>query len=235
MLMPALFTSTSTPPISRTASAKAACTCCRFETSASSAAARFGSSRWIFRRASASRSSTHTTDPSSRNRAAVAAPIPLAPPVIKTRFAFSPRTHTSTKENRADQDTCLPANTPSSPNLRSSAHSAISAVNQDRCELDTPSANLPHRVEHRPIHPLHHRAWTIAQLRPCRLAANLLDLHFDVLNRTNRQLRSLHRVEQVRPSRIDRNSALGHHHVNHLARPRHRRDFIHDHGNTIAE
>src|ERR1019366_9284269 len=96
---------------------KAACTCCRFETSASSAAARLGSSRKIFRRASASRSSTHTTDPSSRNRAAVAAPMPLAPPVTRTRFAFSPRTHTSRKENRADQDTCLPAIPPSSANL----------------------------------------------------------------------------------------------------------------------
>src|SRR5208337_1027971 len=117
MLMPALFTNTSTPPMSRIASARAACTCFRFETSASSAPARLGSSRWIFRPPSASRSSTHTTDPSSRNRAAVAAPMPLAPPVIRIRFALSPRNRTSTQKNRADQDTCLPAIPPSSPNF----------------------------------------------------------------------------------------------------------------------
>jgi hypothetical protein len=47
----------------------------------------------------------------------VAAPMPLAPPVIRIRFALNPRKHTSEKENRADQDTCLPANVPSLPEL----------------------------------------------------------------------------------------------------------------------
>ena len=51
----------------------------------------FPSSPLIRSQAAASRSNTQTRDPSSRNRAAVAAPIPLAPPVIKTRLSFSPR------------------------------------------------------------------------------------------------------------------------------------------------
>src|SRR5580658_10403303 len=39
----------------------------------------------------ASRSRMQTFEPSSRKRAAVAAPIPLAPPVIRTRLSFRPR------------------------------------------------------------------------------------------------------------------------------------------------
>src|SRR5580658_2754632 len=39
----------------------------------------------------ASRSRVQTCEPSSRKRAAVAAPIPLAPPVIRTRLSFRPR------------------------------------------------------------------------------------------------------------------------------------------------
>src|ERR1035437_714247 len=97
------------------------------------------------------------------------------------------------------------------------------------------SATLPHRVQHRPIDPLHHRARTIAQLRPRRLAADFLDFRLDVLNRTNRQLPSPHRVEQVRAPRIDRNSTVGRDHVNHLPPPRHRRNLVHDYGNAIAE
>src|SRR5579862_9297084 len=94
MLMPALLTSTSTPPMRRTASAYADCTCFKFETSASSTPLRPGSSCKMLLRASASRSSIETTEPSSRKRAAAAAPIPLAPP--------------PDQKKRADQDTCLP-------------------------------------------------------------------------------------------------------------------------------
>src|SRR5882672_10217879 len=39
----------------------------------------------------ASRSRMQTCEPSSKNRAAVAAPIPLAPPVMRTRLSFRPR------------------------------------------------------------------------------------------------------------------------------------------------
>src|SRR5579863_1960663 len=91
MLMPALLIRTSTPPMRRTASSNAACTCLRFETSASTVPARSGNCFWISSRPLASRSSTHTAEPSSRKRAAVAAPMPLAPPVIKTRLPFKPR------------------------------------------------------------------------------------------------------------------------------------------------
>src|SRR5258707_1221891 len=70
------------------------------------------------------------------------------------------------------------------------------------------SATLPYRIQHRPIHPLHHGARTIAQLRPRWLAADFFDFRLDVTNRTDRQLRSLDRIEQVRAPRIDRNSAL---------------------------
>src|SRR5580693_4510985 len=91
MLMPALFTSTSTPSIRRMASANAASTCIRSVTSAMIASPRAGNSCLMRPQAAASRSITHTRDPSSRNRAAVAAPIPLAPPVISTRLSFNPR------------------------------------------------------------------------------------------------------------------------------------------------
>ena len=97
MLIPALLMRTSTPPMSWMASAKADCTCSRSETSAAIAPLRDGISREILLRASASRSRMQTTEPSSRKRAAVAAPIPLAPPVIRIRFAFSPRTRASPK------------------------------------------------------------------------------------------------------------------------------------------
>src|SRR5215469_3131999 len=98
--MPALLMSTSTPPIMRTALANADSTCCRLETSASSVPARSGSSRWMRWRAAASRSSTQTAEPSSRNRAAVAAPIPLAPPVTSTRLSSSPRMGLSSRAVR---------------------------------------------------------------------------------------------------------------------------------------
>src|SRR5579863_9810947 len=91
MLMPALLIRTSTPPMRRTASSNAACTCLRFETSASTVPARSGNCFWISSRPLASRSSTHTAEPSSRKRAAVAAPMPLAPPVMSTRLPSSPR------------------------------------------------------------------------------------------------------------------------------------------------
>src|SRR5580692_2761903 len=91
MLMPALLINTLTPPMMRSASSNAASTCLRLETSAASTPAKPGRCRRILSFALASRSSTHTAEPSSRKRAAVAAPIPLAPPVIKTRLPFKPR------------------------------------------------------------------------------------------------------------------------------------------------
>src|SRR3984885_4041546 len=91
MLMPALLISTSTPSISRIASANAASTCIRSVTSAIIASLSCGNSRRICSQPLSSRSSTHTRDPSSKNRSAVAAPIPLAPPVIRTRLSLSPR------------------------------------------------------------------------------------------------------------------------------------------------
>src|SRR5258708_11801727 len=95
MLMPALLMTTSTPPINRTASANAAWTCFRSDTSAARTPASPANSSSSLRRASGLWSSTQTADPSARKRAAVAAPMPLAPPVISTRFDCNPRTRTS--------------------------------------------------------------------------------------------------------------------------------------------
>src|ERR1700758_760020 len=91
MLMPAVLVSTSIAPRARTASANAASTCIRSVTSAMMASEIPGCCRRLASHASASRSRMQTCEPSSRNRAAVAAPIPLAPPVIRMRLSFRPR------------------------------------------------------------------------------------------------------------------------------------------------
>ena len=68
-----------------------------------------------------------------------------------------------------------------------------------------------------------------------RSAANLKDLALDVLDRTDRQLRSFHRIQQILPSRIDGNSPLSDYDVDQFAGTGERGHFVHDHGNAIAE
>src|SRR5262245_38978366 len=89
-LMPALLIVTSTPPRSRSTSRNAPSTAAASATSAGRTPASFGSLARRARPPASSRSITTTREPSSRNRSTVAAPIPLAPPVITTRLPARP-------------------------------------------------------------------------------------------------------------------------------------------------
>jgi hypothetical protein len=89
-LIPALLIRTSTPPTKASISSNARSTASASDTSAWSVPSSAGSSILILSKASAFLSRTTTFAPSSKNLLAVAAPMPLAPPVIKTRFFANP-------------------------------------------------------------------------------------------------------------------------------------------------
>ena len=111
-----------------------------------------------------------------------------------------------------------------------------SRVRSQQLEARSPLTQLPDGIEHGAVDPFHHGDRAISQLRPCGLAAaDALDFSLDVLNGTDWQARTFHRVQQILAAGIDRDAALGDDDVDQFAGAGESGDFIDDHGNAVAE
>src|SRR5438128_2041885 len=115
---------------------------------------------------------------------------------------------------------CGPTSAPTASPRRNSDRTTATRETRARCAtfpaftLIYALRQLPHGVQHRAVHPLHHRRRLLLAPRLRRLAsADLLHLGLDVFDPPERQLRALDRVQQVLPPRIDGDSTLRRHHI----------------------
>src|SRR6266705_1106064 len=102
----------------------------------------------------------------------------------------------SCKRDHSRQSIPRTAEPPHGRGLRLPSNNAISIANRKSAIINS-SPQLPHRIQHRPIHPFHYRHRTVPQLRFGRFStADSLHFCLDVLNWPDRQTFSLHSVHR---------------------------------------